>query len=154
MPSTMSARIAATSSSIGQIAAFGAALYIGGLMLQYPVGWMSDRMDRRTLVMWLSAAAAAVVLLAGAIKFPFTVELLVALVLGGIINPLYSLLSMVQMPGGIPVATFAIGEAGATNAALFAISILALNNADTAAKLVDFRQRQKTKVLAKTLDLP
>lgn len=78
--------------SIGQIAAFGAALYIGGLMLQYPVGWMSDRMDRRTLVMWLSALAAAVVLLAGAIKFPFTVELLVALVLGGIINPLYSLL--------------------------------------------------------------
>ncbi|MBK9785517.1 MAG: AIR carboxylase family protein [Betaproteobacteria bacterium] len=40
-----------------------------------------------------------------------------------------SLLSMVQMPGGIPVATFAVGEAGATNAALFAVSILALGDA-------------------------
>ena len=65
-----------------------------------------------------------------------------------------SLLSMVQMPGGIPVATFAIGEAGATNAALFAIAMLALNDAETAAKLADFRQRQKAKVLSKTLDLP
>ncbi|MBP9219446.1 MAG: AIR carboxylase family protein, partial [Sterolibacterium sp.] len=54
----------------------------------------------------------------------------------------------------IPVATFAIGEAGATNAALFAISMLALNDADIAARLTDFRGRQKAKVLAKTLDLP
>ena len=46
-----------------------------------------------------------------------------------------SLLSMVQMPGGIPVATFAIGEAGATNAALFAVAMLALNDAAVAAKL-------------------
>ena len=65
-----------------------------------------------------------------------------------------SLLSIVQMPKGIPVATFAIGEAGATNAALFAIAMLALNDAETAAKLADFRQRQKAKVLSKTLDLP
>lgn len=66
-----------------------------------------------------------------------------------------SLLSMVQMPGGIPVATFAIGEAGATNAALFAVSMLALNDATLAQKLTDFRLRQSEKVLAKTLpDLP
>ncbi len=66
-----------------------------------------------------------------------------------------SLLSMVQMPGGIPVATFAVGEAGATNAALFAVAILALNDADVAARLADFRVRQTEKVLAKTLpDLP
>ena len=66
-----------------------------------------------------------------------------------------SLLSMVQMPGGIPVATFAIGEAGATNAALFAVSMLALNDAGLAAKLTDFRRRQSEKVLAKKLpDLP
>jgi 5-(carboxyamino)imidazole ribonucleotide mutase len=62
-----------------------------------------------------------------------------------------SLLAMVQMPGGIPVATFAIGEAGATNAALFAISMLALNDADMAKKLSDFRMRQTEKVLSKTL---
>lgn len=62
-----------------------------------------------------------------------------------------SLLSMVQMPGGIPVATFAVGEAGATNAALFAVSILALSDASVAAKLNGFRQEQTEKVLAKTL---
>ena len=62
-----------------------------------------------------------------------------------------SLLSMVQMPGGIPVATFAVGEAGATNAALFAISILALSDAAVAEKLNQFRLDQTEKVLAKTL---
>jgi len=66
-----------------------------------------------------------------------------------------SLLAMVQMPGGIPVATFAIGEAGATNAALFAVAMLALSDAAMAKKLTAFRQAQTEKVLAKTLtDLP
>ena len=66
-----------------------------------------------------------------------------------------SLLSMVQMPGGIPVATFAIGEAGAVNAALFAVSMLALSDPDLAKKLTDFRFTQSEKVLSKTLpDLP
>lgn len=62
-----------------------------------------------------------------------------------------SLLSMVQMPGGIPVATFAIGEAGATNAALFAVAMLALSDKALAKKLADFRVSQTEKVLAKTL---
>jgi 5-(carboxyamino)imidazole ribonucleotide mutase len=70
-----------------------------------------------------------------------------------------SLLSIVQMPKGIPVATFAIGEAGAANAALTAIAILATANTDEgralADKLNDFRRRQADKVLAMTLpDLP
>lgn len=66
-----------------------------------------------------------------------------------------SLLSMVQMPSGIPVATFAIGEAGATNAALFTVAMLALNDTHLAKKLADFRLRQTEKVLAKSLtDLP
>ncbi len=62
-----------------------------------------------------------------------------------------SLLAMVQMPGGIPVATFAIGEAGATNAALFAVAMLALSDPALAKKLSEFRARQTEKVLAKTL---
>jgi 5-(carboxyamino)imidazole ribonucleotide mutase len=62
---------------------------------------------------------------------------------------------MVQMPAGIPVATFAIGEAGATNAALFAVAMLALGDPALAAKLSDFRRAQTEKVLGKTLtDLP
>ena len=62
-----------------------------------------------------------------------------------------SLLSIVQMPKGIPVATFAIGKAGAINAALFAISMLALNDADLAKQLDDFRVEQRDAVLKMTL---
>jgi 5-(carboxyamino)imidazole ribonucleotide mutase len=57
-----------------------------------------------------------------------------------------SLLSMVQMPGGIPVATFAIGKPGAVNAALFAAAILALANPATKQALDDFRAAQAKKV--------
>lgn len=62
-----------------------------------------------------------------------------------------SLLSIVQMPKGIPVATFAIGEAGAANAALFAVAMLANENAELNAKLLAFRQTQAEKVLAMKL---
>ncbi len=57
-----------------------------------------------------------------------------------------SLLSIVQMPKGIPVATFAIGEAGAANAGLFAASILAINDGVLAQKLTEFRAKQADKV--------
>ena len=63
------------------------------------------------------------------------------------LNGLDSLLSTVQMPGGIPVGTLAIGEAGATNAALLAIAILATRRDDLRAKLKAFRQEQTDKVL-------
>ena len=62
-----------------------------------------------------------------------------------------SLLSIVQMPKGIPVATFAIGEAGAANAGLFAVSILANADAELAKKLQEFRAAQTAKVLTMTL---
>jgi 5-(carboxyamino)imidazole ribonucleotide mutase len=62
-----------------------------------------------------------------------------------------SLLSIVQMPRGVPVATFAIGEAGAVNAGLFAVALLALGDAGLAAKLDDFRRRQQDNVRAMTL---
>lgn len=63
------------------------------------------------------------------------------------LNGLDSLLSIVQMPAGIPVATFAIGEAGAKNAGLFAASILALENKAIAQKLEKFRSMQTKTVL-------
>jgi MFS family permease len=78
--------------SVPQIAGFVAAMYIGGLVLQYPVGWLSDRMDRRALIMWMSLAGAGVMILAALLPLPYVLELLVAGALGGIINPLYSLL--------------------------------------------------------------
>ncbi|HEX2797291.1 MAG TPA: 5-(carboxyamino)imidazole ribonucleotide mutase [Immundisolibacter sp.] len=63
-----------------------------------------------------------------------------------------SLLSIVQMPRGIPVGTLAIGEAGAVNAALLAAAILALHDADLAARLDDYRARQTAAVLADSLE--
>ena len=78
--------------SFGQIAAFGGTLYLGGLVLQYPIGWASDRMDRRALIMGLSGVGAVLMVLASFIPLPFSMILGVALLLGGIINPLYSLL--------------------------------------------------------------
>ena len=62
-----------------------------------------------------------------------------------------SLLSIVQMPKGVPVATFAIGEAGAANAALFAISILASEDAALSKKLSSFRKEQHDKAKNSTL---
>ncbi len=62
-----------------------------------------------------------------------------------------SLYSIVQMPKGVPVATFAIGEAGAVNAGLFAVALLAVHDSDLAAKLQAYRLRQTETVLALTL---
>ena len=62
-----------------------------------------------------------------------------------------SLLSIVQMPKGIPVATYAVGEAGAANAALSAISMLAVNDQSLQDKLADFRAKQQEAVFAMTL---
>ena len=63
------------------------------------------------------------------------------------LNGMDSLLSIVQMPAGIPVATFAIGKAGATNAALFAAALLAAEDADVARRLDAFRAEQTAQVL-------
>jgi 5-(carboxyamino)imidazole ribonucleotide mutase len=62
-----------------------------------------------------------------------------------------SLLSIVQMPKGVPVATFAIGEPGAANAGLFAVSLLAVEDVELANLLVKFRQTQAETVSAMTL---
>ncbi len=62
-----------------------------------------------------------------------------------------SLLSIVQMPGGVPVATLAIGKAGATNAALLAVSILALARPELRSQLAEFRREQTQRVLGETL---
>ena len=77
--------------SVGQISLFVASIYLGGLMFQYPIGWLSDRMDRRRLISVL-ALVGAVFTMVGAVNPPFAVILAVALISGGIINPLYSLL--------------------------------------------------------------
>lgn len=77
-------------------------------------------------------------------------------VLGVPVNSRYlqgidSLLSIVQMPKGVPVASFAIGNAGAANAGLFAVALLAVNNSELGERLISFRQEQTEKVLAMKL---
>jgi 5-(carboxyamino)imidazole ribonucleotide mutase len=67
------------------------------------------------------------------------------------LNGMDSLLSTVQMPAGVPVATFSIGEAGAHNAALFAVALLARTDLGLASKLAEFRAAQEAKVRATTL---
>jgi 5-(carboxyamino)imidazole ribonucleotide mutase len=65
-----------------------------------------------------------------------------------------SLLSIVQMPAGVPVATFAIGQAGAANAGLFAVSLVAATDPALAARLAEFRRAQEARVLGLTLPDP
>ena len=83
---------AQTGLTVRQISIFVGGMYLGGLILQYPVGWASDRMDRRKLILGLSAIGGFVMLLAALIALPFWAYLGAGMVLGGVINPLYSLL--------------------------------------------------------------
>jgi 5-(carboxyamino)imidazole ribonucleotide mutase len=69
------------------------------------------------------------------------------------LSGLDSLYSIVQMPKGVPVATFAIGPAGAANAALFAVAMLALHDASLLQRLVEFRERQTAVARAMSQDL-
>jgi len=93
------------------------------------------------------AAAGGAAHLAGVVAAHTTLPVLGVPMPSKHLQGLDSLLSTVQMPKGIPVATFAIGEAGAANAALFAVALLALSDARMASKLEDFRRRQTEAVL-------
>lgn len=97
------------------------------------------------------AGAGGAAHLPGMLAAKTTVPILGVPVQSRALNGMDSLLSIVQMPKGIPVATFAIGEAGAANAALFAVALLAADNADLARALEAFRDRQTQTVLDMTL---
>ena len=93
------------------------------------------------------AAAGGAAHLAGVVAAHTTLPVLGVPMPSKHLGGLDSLLSTVQMPKGIPVATFAIGEAGAANAALFAVALLALSDASLESKLKDFRTKQTEAVL-------
>jgi MFS family permease len=78
--------------SVRNLSYFVGAIYLGGLVLQYPVGWASDRMDRRQMILVLAVVGAAVTL--AAVMVPWTMAFLIAVAFlsGGVTNPLYSLL--------------------------------------------------------------
>jgi len=106
--------------------------------------------DQRGVEVMIAAAGGAAHL-AGVMAAHTTLPVL-GVPMTSALNGLDSLLSTVQMPGGIPVGTLAIGKAGATNAALLAIAILANSRPELKKKLRDFRAEQEKKIRETTLD--
>lgn len=78
--------------SVADLTIFVSAIYAGGLVLQYPIGWLSDRMDRRKVVLWLSAFGALALMVPVIFDLPFAILVFVGALGGGVSNPLYSLL--------------------------------------------------------------
>lgn len=136
--------------SVAQISTFVAMIFVGSLVMQYPIGWLSDRMDRRILILG-AALAGGVACLAGYLfAGSFPVLLAVAFVMGGVSNPLYSLLiaylndyleadDMVAASGGLlfvngvgaiagpPITAWIMGVAGAEGFWIFvAVLLLAI----------------------------
>ena len=107
--------------------------------------WASNAHKNKMKV--IIAAAGGAAHLAGVVAAHTTLPVLGVPMPSKHLQGLDSLLSTVQMPKGIPVATFAIGEAGAANAALFAIALLGLSDKALAGKLEEFRRKQTEAVL-------
>ena len=78
--------------SVAQISSFVATFYIGALLVQYPLGWLSDRMDRRVLIMGVALITAGGAILGAVLGGVYTLLLVAAFLVGGTSNPLYSLL--------------------------------------------------------------
>ena len=78
--------------SLGQISAFVAMFYVGALLAQYPLGWLSDRMDRRTLILAVAAGGGAGSVIGMVLGGQFAMLLVAAFLIGALSNPLYSLL--------------------------------------------------------------
>ncbi|MHC4758931.1 MAG: 5-(carboxyamino)imidazole ribonucleotide mutase [Planctomycetota bacterium] len=96
------------------------------------------------------AAAGMAAHLAGALAAKTTLPIIgVPIAAGKGLGGMDALLSTVQMPPGVPVATVAIGKAGAKNAAVLAVQILALNDSKLADKIVEFKDKQRAKVIEK-----
>ena len=77
--------------SLAQISMFVASFYVGGMLFQYPIGWVSDRMDRRFLILLVCAGGAAAALLGAFFGGSFAVILVAGFIFGGLANPLYAL---------------------------------------------------------------
>ena len=78
--------------SVGEVSFFVSAIYVAALLLQYPIGWLSDRMDRRVLIIWLALLGGAGSLIAFIIPGQYALIVLSGAIVGGTSNPLYALL--------------------------------------------------------------
>ena len=104
-------------------------------------------------VQLIIAAAGMAAHLAGVIAAETTLPVIAVPMPGGALNGVDALYAMVQMPGGIPVATMAIGKAGAKNAGLFAVQILSLSNPELRAKFVLYKDKMAEEVEQKDQEL-
>jgi 5-(carboxyamino)imidazole ribonucleotide mutase len=98
------------------------------------------------------AGAGGAAHVAGMLAAKTTVPILGVPIAATALQGLDSLFSIVQMPKGVPVATFAIGAAGAANAAIFAVQILAATDSELQARLMAWRAARRDEVLAQSLD--
>ena len=135
-----------------------AARVLGDFAVAYEARAMSAHRTPHAVAEWaetaqkrglkaIIAAAGGAAHLAGVVAAHTTLPVLGVPMPSKHLQGLDSLLSTVQMPKGIPVATFAIGEAGAANAALFAVALLAVSDSKLQQKLLEFRTRQTEAVL-------
>ena len=106
-----------------------------------------EKADREGARVFIGAAGGAAHL-AGVIAAQTTKPVL-AVPIPGALDGIDSFLAMVQMPGGIPVATFAVGKGGSMNAALFAVEVLALSDARLSAAMAAYRKQMAEKVAAR-----
>jgi len=113
------------------------------------IEWIAG-LERQGVKCFIAGAGGAAHL-AGVVASKTTLPVLAVPIPSKHLQGLDSLLSMVQMPKGIPVATFAIGDAGSANAGLFAVAMLALQDAALAKKLSEFRSKQADAVRAAKL---
>jgi len=111
--------------------------------------WVDERVAAGAKCFIAGAGGAAH--LAGVVAAQTTLPVLAVPIPSKHLQGLDSLLSMVQMPKGIPVATFAIGDAGSANAGLFAVALLAVDDEKLAQRLRDFRKKQSDAVKASKL---
>src|SRR3954467_1982843 len=136
-----------------------AAKQLGDFSVPYEARVLSAHRTPEALEQWIDdlaakgakcfiAGAGGAAHLAGVVAAKTTLPVLGVPMPSKHLQGLDSLLSMVQMPKGIPVATLAIGEAGAANAALFAVAMLALGDVAIARKLEEFREKQTKAVLS------
>jgi 5-(carboxyamino)imidazole ribonucleotide mutase len=134
------------SQAAAQLKEFGVAYDARVISAHRSPDLLFDYIKEVSTVQCFIAGAGGAAHLAGVIAGKTTLPVLGVPIPSKYLKGMDSLLSIVQMPKGIPVATFAIGEAGAANAGLFAISMLALNDPQLAQRLVEYRKQQAIKI--------
>jgi phosphoribosylaminoimidazole carboxylase PurE protein len=115
------------------------------------VDWVENASKRSIKV--IIAAAGGAAHLPGVVAAHTVLPVIGIPIETGIAGGFDSILSIIQMPAGIPVATMPVGKSGGTNAALFAINVLAISNPALTEKMINYRKKMETKISEKNKDI-